>query len=57
MNTPAKREPAREHLDELLHRMTVADTRDVRLQLCAEAKRQLDKLLPEQNAPAGRQGG
>ncbi|CAJ0698705.1 hypothetical protein [Ralstonia holmesii] len=54
MNAPAKREPAREHLEELLHRMTVADTRDVRLQLCAEAKRELDKLLRRLDVPAER---
>lgn len=39
-------DPRRRHLDELLHRMTVAQSIEVRVQLCAEAKRELDKIIP-----------
>ena len=39
-------DPRRSHLDELLHRMTVAQSIEVRVQLCAEAKRELDKIIP-----------
>lgn len=35
----------RQLLDELLHRMTVAQSIEVRVQLCAEAKRELDKII------------
>ncbi|MBC9966713.1 MULTISPECIES: hypothetical protein [Pseudomonadota] len=42
----------RQLLDELLHRMTVAQSIEVRVQLCAEAKRELDKIIP---APGGSQ--
>ncbi|MBO4119865.1 hypothetical protein J5T34_03810 [Cupriavidus gilardii] len=32
-------------INELLHRMTVASTADVRMQLCAETKRAIAELL------------
>lgn len=48
MNAPEvlTADPRRALIDELLHRMTVAQTIDVRMQLCAEAKRELDKIIP-----------
>lgn len=36
---------SRQLLDELLHRMTVAQSIEVRVQLCVEAKRELDKII------------
>ncbi|WP_156149792.1 MULTISPECIES: hypothetical protein [Cupriavidus] len=35
-------------INELLHRMTMASTRDVRLQLCAETKQAIAELLASQ---------
>lgn len=35
----------RAHIDELCHRMTVANTTDVRMQLCAEAKQAITELV------------
>ncbi|HDR9164510.1 hypothetical protein KDX06_16660 [Burkholderia vietnamiensis] len=32
------------HIHELCHRMTMCDTRPVRVQLCAELKREIDLL-------------
>lgn len=32
-------------INELLHKMTVAETRDVRLALCAQIKRELAQVL------------
>lgn len=32
-------------ISELLHRMTTANTRDVRMQLCAETKKAIAELL------------
>lgn len=32
-------------INELLHRMTVANTTDVRMQLCAEAKQAITELV------------
>jgi uncharacterized protein YgfB (UPF0149 family) len=40
-------------INELLHRMTVAETRDVRVQLCAQAKEAIDEL--RMMAAAGKQ--
>ncbi|MEZ7780487.1 hypothetical protein O4A46_01610 [Cupriavidus gilardii] len=37
-------------INELLHRMTVANTVDVRMQLCAETKRAIAELLDSQAA-------
>lgn len=34
-----------ELIDELLHRITVADTREVRMALCAQIKQELAALL------------
>lgn len=34
----------RKYIDELLHRITVAETRDVRVRLCAEAKFEISAL-------------
>lgn len=34
-----------EHINELCHRMTLADTREVRMQLCAELKRAIGEML------------
>jgi len=34
-----------DHINELLHRITVANTADVRMQLCAEAKQAIAELL------------
>ena len=36
-----------EWINELLHRITVAETREVRMALCAEIKRELAKLVEE----------
>ncbi|UQP01372.1 hypothetical protein L0Z36_05410 [Burkholderia multivorans] len=33
-----------DHIHELCHRMTMCDTRAVRVQLCAELKREIDLL-------------
>lgn len=35
-------------INELLHRMTLANTADVRMQLCAETKRAIAELLGSQ---------
>ena len=35
-------------INELLHRMTVANTADIRMQLCAEAKQAIAELLSSQ---------
>lgn len=37
-----------EWINELLHRITVAETREVRMALCAEIKRELAKLVEEE---------
>lgn len=36
-----------EWINELLHRMTVADSRGARLYLCAELKREIEALLEQ----------
>lgn len=37
----------KELISELLHRITVAETREVRMALCAQIKRELAKLAGE----------
>lgn len=38
---------AQELINELLHRITVAETREVRMALCAQIKRELAKLAAQ----------
>lgn len=48
MNAPIPTKTAQEAwINELLHRMTVADTRAVRVQLCAELKREIAEYLKQ----------
>ncbi|MGE8367023.1 hypothetical protein [Cupriavidus sp.] len=42
-------------INELLHKMTVAETRDVRLALCAQIKRELAQLLDSAATAGGKQ--
>ncbi|MGT2429272.1 hypothetical protein ACU4HD_12095 [Cupriavidus basilensis] len=42
-------------INELLHKMTVAETRDVRLALCAQIKRELAQLLASMATAGGKQ--
>ena len=37
-------------INELLHRITLAETREVRMQLCAEIKAEMAKLLEQEKA-------
>lgn len=48
MNAPIPNQVAqRAWINELLHRMTVAETREVRMQLCAELKREIAAYLEQ----------
>jgi hypothetical protein len=48
MNAPIPTQAAQlAWINELLHRMTAADTRQVRMQLCAELKREIAAYLEE----------
>lgn len=42
-------------INELLHRMTLANTADVRMQLCAQIKRELAQLLANLTPPVRQQ--
>lgn len=44
-----------DQLNELLHRITVAETREVRMALCAQIKRDLARLLANLNPPVRQQ--
>lgn len=44
-----------DHINELLHRITVAETREVRLVLCAQIKRELAQLLAQGTPPVRQQ--
>ena len=53
MNAPIPLKTVQEAwINELLHRMTVCDTRAVRVQLCAELKREIAQHLKQQEAPS-----
>lgn len=48
MNAPLPTKAAQlAWINELLHRMTVAETREVRMQLCAELKREIAAYLEQ----------